>query len=554
MQPASSHTSSHSWSIPSFLRTAFTLPSSLPSPTPSSLLTIPTLPPLSSALPPPPSSTLVRFRGLVHDTHSSDYYLGVYRTVGGGGAGQWRTGKYRDVVRVGEGEEVDEASTRTFERMNVTLVEVPGENDWVKRALDAPTSDAPNAEPSARSARKRPMDDDAAVEADEAMTTDAESNADDSAKRSRHSANLVDALAPSSAMAARGVVVTLYDADVNALKVGDVVEVVGVYSLTPHLISDDELSSNAMHSNHHIHCLAFIRHSPTSPLLLPAPSDRDLASFSAVRSALLSHLTAVCGGDAVTAQLVLLAFISRVQSRTDDAVLGKLTVNVTHSPPSLLSALAAFTSQLLPYSMTLPITIPSLNQAPLYPLKNYDTDSLSPSPLQCRPRTLLLVDETALTEGALAAVGVRNVQALSGLLQQQTLLYDFVYHDMHMHADINAVVLSTQKSLLWTAVRVGWKAEREGWGVGEVGEEVMQRWREWVGMVTEGECVIGSDMASVVEGVFVRKRREDACCEGEWLHRVLLLSRLLAISYGERALTEARLYEAVSILDDVAAR
>ena len=343
----------------------------------------------------------------------------------------------------------------------------------------------------------------------------------------------------------------LYDTDVNALRVGDVVEVVGVYSLTPQLISDDGLTHNAVHTSHHIHCWTAIRHSSSSPILIPPTPTLPLFD---TRTAVLSHLTSVCGGDRLTAQLVLLACISRVASRTDDVVIGKVTVNVTHAPPQLLPALQSFTSQLLPYTLTIPVTIPALNEGPLYPRKDYDTDSLSPSPLQCKARTLLLLDETQLTEGTLTEVGAGNVRALSGLLQQQALRYDFVYHDLHMPVDVNAILLSREKSVVGGSVRVGWKGE--GWegSVAAVDEAVWAVWREWVRRVSEAEFVIAKEMGAVVEGVFVKKRKEDAKVEGEWLHQVLAISRLLGVSYGEKELTEGRLMEAVQLVDSLATR
>ena len=211
LQPTSSHTSNNNWGLSSFVQHSFSLPSQLPSPTPTSLSSIPLLPPLSSSLPPPPTSSLVRFRGLVHDTHSSDYYLGVYRT--GPAPSAPRTGKYRDVVRVDEGQEVDEASMKTFERMNVTLVEVPGENAWTKEALDGPLH--PPAHPAVssltpRQGRKRGMEDRAEDGdiGDTSMEEDEEEVGNEAAKRSRAEKGETD-VAPLRLAPHRGVVVTV---------------------------------------------------------------------------------------------------------------------------------------------------------------------------------------------------------------------------------------------------------------------------------------------------------------------------------------------------------
>ena len=570
LQPPTSLTSSHSWGIPAFLRHSFALPPTLPSPTPTHLHTIPTLPPLTSTLPPPTSSTLIRYRGLVHDTHSPSYYLGAYLTAPSAGrgqgqaqgqGGQWRTGKYRDVIDLQEGEEVNEASMRTFERMAITLVDVPGESPWVQQAQRGGTEEAAAeaaealTTPALRGARKRVMEDE--VEGADAMDMDGEEGGE-AAKRVRTAVEEGKVAAAPSPRGAKGVVVTLYDGDVGSVRVGDVVEVVGVYSFTPHLVGDDDLTP-CPSPLHRIHCITYIRTSSTFPLLL---SPSDAAPSPLIRTALLSHLTSVCGGDSLTARLLLLAIISKVQSRSDEVVIGKLTLNITRSPPTLLPALAAFAAALLPYSLTLPITLPSLNHAPLYPTKDYDTDTLSPSPLLCPPRTLLLLDETHLTEGELTAVGVNNVRALSALVKEQRLWFDFVWQEVWMPVDVGLVVLSSGggKGVVGggATVKVGWKSERvEGGGgveVGEIEEREWCVWREWVQRVSQGEFGIGKELTSVVEGLFVRRRRADEKVEAEWLHRLLLMARLLALSYGEKQLHKERLNEAVQLVDELAAR
>ncbi len=570
LQTPTTHTTD--WHLPNFLHHQLHLPTALPYPAathPSCQLH--RVPQLRLAGPAaaartPSHQSLVRLRGLVQNTRGSDYYLAAYRAGRGGG---WRTARYRDCVGVEGGEVgVEEGSVVTAERMDVTVVELAGENEWVQQALADKSGDVQQAERGSesqlRSVRKRQLElecDEAAMEQDastapQAIGMDAPAGVTtDSTKRSKAASDADSAVANASPSAA-SCIVTLYGDHCHTLRVGDVVEVVGIYSITPHLLQDeDELGQNAIHSTHHIHCLTLLRCSP--PFIHIPPKQLLLDA----RSSLLSHLTATCGGDSLAASLLLLCFVSRVQKRSPEGVMGKLTVELTRSSSTFAGRLTALCAKLLTHSVTLPITTATLSSTLLFPAKNYDDDSLSHSPLLLPPASTLVLDATALDGGELGGVGVRNVAVLNRLLEEQVLMHDFAFHEVLVPLDVSAVVLSPSRGLLFAHVSVPMAAAGADDGAGDtvapVGEGEWNVWRQYMAAV-KADAVqfhVGESVAAVVERLFVERR-----CSGgeavtaEWLHRVLMVARLMVRSYGEEELSEARLTESVRLLDEVEQR
>ena len=557
IQPTTAYTSD--WSLPDFVQKQFALPSSLPSAQPSHLSLIPQLSLGGAANGTLSHSSLVRLRCVVQNTHNSDYYLAAYRTRTG-----WHTARYTDSVTLADDEAgVEEGSAVTQERTDVTVVPLAGENQWVQHALSSKSSEQPLPRNTnqQRGARKRQLDEEgnSAMEQDAVDTADASTSAaadthsTDASKKSKAALETTAQPTAPSLPSDAVCIVTLYGSHCHSLRVGDVVEVVGVYSLTPHLLQDDDvLGHNSVHSLHHIHCLTLLRCSP--PFLDLAPPH----SLSAARSGLLSYLTAVCCGDRVAATLLLLCFLSRVQQRSAEGVMGKLTLELTRSTGALAQRLTALCAQLLTHSTTLPVTNSALCAQPLYPQKDYESDRLSQSPLLLPPAACLVLDATALAVGELSAVGARNVRVLNRLLEEQQLLHDFAYHEVAVPMDVSAVVLSSSRGLLFSHVSMPLNTATESAeAVEAVAEGEWDAWRRYVAQV-KGEAVkfhVSDSVGGVVERLFVERRRDGGeAVQAEWLHRVLLIARLLVRSYGEEELTEERLLEAVRLLDEVERR
>ena len=154
-----------------------------------------------------------------------------------------------------------------------------------------------------------------------------------------------------------------------------------------------------------------------------------------LRPAVVKALASALGGDTLTAELVLLATISRVIGRHGEVPVGKLALNIANCPPPtagdaaspVASRLGETLRQLLPLCDTLPLTLDSLNSASLVPIKDHEANVIWPAALQLPLGSVLLLDEAMMTPGKLVERGVKNVGALKTLADSQRLGYDFTY-------------------------------------------------------------------------------------------------------------------------------
>lgn len=154
-------------------------------------------------------------------------------------------------------------------------------------------------------------------------------------------------------------------------------------------------------------------HDP-APFLLPTPTtnaDNVTANdppVPAVRAALLAHLTAALDGDALAAEYLLLALISRVRLRTPTGdVVGPLPLNLSRATPETAARVASLVGRLCPRSRVLTVDLPTLDDPKAFiPRKDpARLNVLETTPLQVCPGTALVLDETRLDSGRLGAEG-----------------------------------------------------------------------------------------------------------------------------------------------------
>jgi hypothetical protein len=84
--------------------------------------------------------------------------------------------------------------------------------------------------------------------------------------------------------------------------------------------------------------------------------------------------------------------------------------------------------ELLDKSVYFPLSLDNLNTTNLVPQKDYTANRLKSGILQLSDGTHLILDETAMLPGQLQDQGVRNVKALSDVIEWQKVQYDFKYH------------------------------------------------------------------------------------------------------------------------------
>jgi hypothetical protein len=264
----------------------------------------------------------------------------------------------------------------------------------------------------------------------------------------------------------------------DEFKVNDMVEVFGVFSVDPILahFHDDEMSSvpggssldpetpqeKLAHSPPpslvpRLHCVSVQRLHNSNPLIplqpthpgLEAVVDSVMPNVTTVRSELLSILTHCCLGDTLCAEYLLLHLLSSVYIRKDVIAVGKFSLNICGCPTGLWNQqLVSVLRELLDKSVYFPLSLDNLNTTNLVPQKDYTANRLKSGILQLSDGTHLILDETAMLPGQLQDQGVRNVKALSDVIEWQKVQYDFKYHTSEFLCNIPVLVLSEGVSFL----------------------------------------------------------------------------------------------------------
>lgn len=184
--------------------------------------------------------------------------------------------------------------------------------------------------------------------------------------------------------------------------------------------------------------------------------------FTQVRDEILDLLT-VLTGEKKASELLLLSLVSRIYMRKDLETLGKFNVNFTHADQpvkvlaedgkevkqqSVADLVLAVIRRLLPFTVRFDIDVKSLNNIALQPKKDHNLNCLTRGKLQMANDTLLLLDETHLDVGTLGEKAVKNLQVLNNLIQNQTLMYDFVYYEVIIFFFSNLIICRTHLILM----------------------------------------------------------------------------------------------------------
>jgi len=225
----------------------------------SSIGQIPSLNSLAAEYIPP--NSLARFRCMVQDVFDPEYYPGLYQEQHlATGRVTMRWGKYRDIIPIPEGSDVDTSlGSVIYERLPLFCTSVPGEAAWVAQALSvtAPPSrllagwnewrrSVPKRPLEARESVQDPSSSSASLSPSSFASSSSSSLsppssfASSSVSSSQSAAAVMDTDSKSFAPIASPVsplipppstvncIVKMYDSVRECFKVGDVIEVVGV--------------------------------------------------------------------------------------------------------------------------------------------------------------------------------------------------------------------------------------------------------------------------------------------------------------------------------------
>ncbi|CAO2825793.1 unnamed protein product [Amaranthus hypochondriacus] len=501
-------------------------------------------------------NTLVRFRGMIQDMLGNELYVGAYKD-----GLNWKTNKYSDVCQ----SQMDYSpDMRLWERRLLYCVPVPGLNSWAEPS-ESFSNHPRNLTSQLR--EKRPREDGQAVDH---MELESNQGCPESpiTKKMREDGH------PSSSvmqedMANEGTthfalpdlerncfpcLVKVYDSPESDLKLNEIFEFIGVLSFDQELaISKDESDlqsssfdeddlAQAPHSKvPRIHCLIhkklavhdFVEGSPIT--------EANPSLVRGIREGLLNHLTAVLGNDGVAAQFLLLHLLSRVHSRVEGVAVGKLSLNFTNFSKETASVfgsrLALKLQELLPFTQQMPLTIEYLNSAMLVPKKDYQENKLVSGALQLAEGSHIIIDETQLQAGTLNSTGVENARSLKNLTESQQVEYDFQYYKMDMTADVQLLVLSEGKSNILPADLVLPFQPSTTGTLETIDEDILQSWRWYLATLRSLSHSISPEMQKVVEDDLVAARQVDRSLGSHDFSRLLTMSKLISLSYGETNLS-----------------
>ena len=345
---------------------------------------------------------LVRFRCMVQDMFDPEMYMSEYQVKNmKDGSVSVRSGRYRDVVQCGLGEEViDTGDSDIKERQCLYCVSPPGESGWVTDGYRKLTRDChvPGPSGTQENNMKRSLDDN--TETSDDMDTETETDVingtvegskkqksnevqtEINTKKAVKPPNNLNLPLPSSN--GKACIVKLYDIRDGDIKLQDLLEFVGIISLDPAMAAGDEEDDSMMSTSPslpppslvpRLHVLHFTKLSHNNPMI---PQENIPPVQEVARVELLTLLTSCLLGDKLAADYLLLHLISKVYMRKDVLVLGKLSLNLHNMtnhqewPKRLSTILSLLTTN----SHYLPLSRNSLDSVPFAPRKDYEANRL----------------------------------------------------------------------------------------------------------------------------------------------------------------------------------
>ncbi|GJJ73673.1 hypothetical protein EMPS_06031 [Entomortierella parvispora] len=364
-------------------------------------------------------------------------------------------------------------------------------------------------------------------------------------------------------------VVKTHASDIN-IGVTDMVDVIGVLGASNSVISGDSFDFNEESSDSPrvptVHAITMRKvddhgHPDLGINGQPSKSDMDacLQDAAATRRDLMAYLTDALKGDELAAELVLLHMLARVYARAGGKALGQFSLNLkqTELDTTLCQTLEKIMSNILPKVHAIPMTLQTLNTEAFYPRKD---DQLLSGFLQVTRGTTLVLDETALEEGTLNEQGLKNLRAVSGVSQNQTLSYMFPFNSIDFNTDISLLIVSLGSSLVPVdcAITLNPDTTRTEPLVVPSADKI-EAFRKYVSVLRLAEYTVSEEVAKEIETDFVEQRKAANAAKttpitpDEFAFNISL-ARIVSLSKGEISLSMDSWEQAVSLAKQIGDR
>ncbi|KOC64346.1 Mini-chromosome maintenance complex-binding protein [Habropoda laboriosa] len=513
---------------------------------------------------------------MIQDMHNPEYYFQQYEVKNSeSGMHELRCGMYADSAKCLPHEEilVESEKNKSSERHTCIVISIPGLNNWVKKRQKESVYSSRNA---TSSSHKRGLDENncetmnylepirkkekvSQMDAEKMDTTE-----DDTRKQCALSKEYILNF-PIPIDDGKACIVKIYEE--TAIKLNEIIEIIGFISLDPLLntVHDfDETMTEAEMNVHHpptslvprLHAIKIIHSIKQDIKTLP----QMMSKAELVRYDLRVMLSQLLFGDHLAADYLICHLLSSIYMRRDYLCLGTYPLNITHFPmveyKEFAKELYKFIILLTEKSHLLEITLENLNDLTLSPKKDYECNRLTSGVLQLSDNTHLVIDETGLTTGEISYAGRENYNALCDLVNFQKVTYDFKFYKMDYETDIPVLILSEAKSFIPCETQVVLKIDSESKniypeivGIAEQylrDEDRLANIRQYLEVVRDVKFEFNDeDVIKEIQNDFVRLKEINK--NANRLHSLMVLARLLSLSYGSNTLTRQYWKQAVQM-------
>ncbi|KAI5707260.1 hypothetical protein M8J76_008847 [Diaphorina citri] len=518
-----------------------------------------------------PSSELkdgmfVKYTGMIQDMLNPVFYFDKYEVLDRKTQSKHMySGRFKESLFCQDSEEflMDSKNNVNEERRSLYCISIPGLNNWAKPAPKPTKLAQAESKPVIESHKRSQEDEDNPsskrihMDVDSEMstsTTVAQPDTHDKEAKVEH--NPTDLNLPIPDDSASACLVTIYK-DLDSYLVNQVIEVVGFLCIDPPPLKcdpDEDMEQDHMPPASivprvHATVVKSVPHS--NPLV--KSNDISSEEIASTRKDLKLLLTQLLMGDDVAADYLICYLLSRVYCRDEVGfALGKFSLNIFHrdlatSCSDYAQMLYDILKLLVCKSHYFELNVKSLNETTMIPRKDYNTNRLKSGLLQLSSSTYLILDEIHLQPGQLNNTGCLNVKALSSVVNNQRMSYDFQFYDGTFPTDIPVLSLSDTKSMLPSDCHIKLKPDpscssviRETFSAAHqyLKPELLNKIRTYISWIQNRGFDIPENLTEIVQKDFVEMRKENKKTDANDLHTLIVLARLMSLSHGHSELTE----------------